>query len=306
MQTLLISVIAALIVAVIVALFRIRQLYLVVPKLFAYSSLSTRGNTAELAIINRGWLSEEDISIELDKDLNYEIIATTRPNITIENSVINVPRIPPRDDASLVLIVEGGKFDKSRIAIVSSRNARGKIIDKLEQVPPNIGVAVSIIFLILTVPVGVYYGLDKFVTPLLSNAHSSDTNKQKNIQGWTNLNQYTASNLYKIYGDTYFPVTVKKINRQGDYINLDLTLDNKTDNFMTVTATFNTPAQDEDPNHVNNMLYEVLVEPHTSVGRKLQGYAPKSSKDNIAVLELSLSGKDYYLFNIDQEIPLSK
>jgi len=98
--------------ALLIYAFRVRQLYVVIPRLFSVSSITTNGKLVEIRAYNKGRGIEEDVTINLDPSLKYEIVASTDSSCTLGQSTIRIPRIPPGNDFSVLLLVEGGDFFK--------------------------------------------------------------------------------------------------------------------------------------------------------------------------------------------------
>lgn len=67
--------------SIIAYLFRMRQLYVVVPKLFRHSQISNEGSLCELLVYNKGNQVEEDIQVSLDPELKGELLASSSSDI---------------------------------------------------------------------------------------------------------------------------------------------------------------------------------------------------------------------------------
>ena len=81
------------IIVVLSWLFKIRQLYLVVPKKYNYGALTGKGNVVELNIFNRGRGIEEDVHIHLPPDIACDIIAANSPDISIGDKFIKIDNV---------------------------------------------------------------------------------------------------------------------------------------------------------------------------------------------------------------------
>ncbi|HSY28204.1 MAG TPA: hypothetical protein VK832_11915, partial [Burkholderiaceae bacterium] len=75
-----IGVAASLIAAWVLAGFKSKQLYLVIPRLFAFSALTDKGTIIEMQVFNKGRSSEEDVHIDLPPNITYELIAADLSN----------------------------------------------------------------------------------------------------------------------------------------------------------------------------------------------------------------------------------
>ena len=104
--TSLISIVTTLLVAGLLSWLRIKQLYLVVPKLFEFSALTDKGTILELQVFNKSRSTEEEVHIDLPPHVRYDLIAADHSNARIEKNVVILPRMPPLSEASLIVLAE--------------------------------------------------------------------------------------------------------------------------------------------------------------------------------------------------------
>lgn len=125
MTTIVSSIIAGLVVAAVLGLSRLRWLYLAVPKLSFYTRLSD-GQVVSMTLLNMGFRPEEAIEIHLRPQARYEIVASTRNDVSLDSatSKISVPRISRLERTTILLLVEGGVWDKSWITLPHRRKQR--------------------------------------------------------------------------------------------------------------------------------------------------------------------------------------
>jgi len=137
-----------------------RRLYFVSPRLYDYSGLMDASRTVELIIINLGRRAEHDIKLELAPAFKYTLLAGTSSGLEINaDGVLNIDRIPPKDEVSLIFLAEGNaQFKAEDITALSSRDCKGKLSDSVQEAQtsgPAAAVGVFVIFCMM-------YGFGKF------------------------------------------------------------------------------------------------------------------------------------------------
>ena len=133
------------IIVVLSWLFKVRQLYLVVPKKYNYGALRGKGNVVELNIFNRGRSIEEDVHINLPPDIECDIIAADSPDISINDKFIKIDRLTPSTEISMIILVEGNVVSNEFSPTISSKQTKGKIFKRTSDVPPNYGTTILLI-----------------------------------------------------------------------------------------------------------------------------------------------------------------
>ncbi len=277
--------------------FKARQLYLVMPRLFSNYLLSTNGKLVELRVFNKGRSAETDVRIALDPELTYEIVASTDSTSTIVNSTIDVPRVPPGDDYSVLLLVEGGTFSNSRISGISSASTKGRVLDQLTEVPPNAGTAL----------LAVIFGLALIGTPIagLEGFDVWKKNQEKKELAelnaaldnrWSDLERYSNSGFAKLYGAGEFPFHQTSITRNGSRVKVTFTVINRAAAELEVRVRPEWPFNDDDPAPWESSIYvSVTVGAASNDAIDLELYWPKGEKGS-AGFKFSYSvGADTYL-----------
>ena len=86
LQTILIGVVIVGLGALLLYIFKIRQLYIVVPTLYGYSDLTSKGKVFEVKLYNKSLQMEEDIQVTMPSDFSYSIIATDNNAVKLESN----------------------------------------------------------------------------------------------------------------------------------------------------------------------------------------------------------------------------
>jgi len=227
-----IAVIIFTITSVLAYLFKLRQLYLVVPKLYKHAPVTDKGALCEIVIINRGSQVEEDISVDLVPDLDYTLIAGSSSELELTGTTIKIRRIHKKSEESAILLVEKGNFDVSKIISISSKATKGKIFKRITEVPPN----AASMFLLLACSIGFLPGMiygGKLFT-YANNYWTQYSYSQQSELGWGGLENYSSSNTSESYSKTEFPVRLLKKEKIKDKWNFTYEAYNKTALPLTV------------------------------------------------------------------------
>lgn len=192
-------------------LFRMRQLYAVVPKLYRNSSISKDGAICEIVVHNRGNHIEEDIRVELDPELKSELLASSSTSASLVGSQIKIDRLQKGGNVSAILLVENGIFSASKIASVTSKIATGRVLKKTSELPPNWAMLFLTFALIVAFVTSFVYGVANF--DRLSDLYVRFQLNQVFKDGWSNLGGYYISDLKKSYSDQEFPVRFVSIQK---------------------------------------------------------------------------------------------
>jgi hypothetical protein len=300
------GILSALIVAAILYCFRMRQLYLVVSRLFQYSKLNQSAKTMELIIINRGRQTEEEIIIEFDPAHTYKIIALTSPDIILEDSMLQIKRIPPRDEVSVILETTDSNFSKKNVAKISSKTSKGKILEKVEEVPPNAGNSALLIgFFILALLIS-WLSIDSYFKYKMTK-ETNIVNDISHATGWTNLNSYAESSLAGLYLNGKFPVEIKEYKRVKDKIILEFELINNAEDWINFDVKVVSPTGNNDyDNSYKPWIHDVMVAPKTTLKQTLSAYLPAKYSHKILFINVNIKYKEHFFVNIEKQIKIDQ
>jgi len=248
--------------------FKIKQLYLVVPRLFSSSLLSdNEGKIVEVRIFNRGRNAEVDVQVTLDPGVSYEIVAATDSTSSINSSIISVPRVPPGDDYSVLLLVEGGVFTNERISGVSSLTTKGKIIKELGDVPLNVGktfLGLLAFLLLSAIPIA---GIEGYQAWEKSKKHAHFVELTNALdQSWGGLEEYAESDFAKYYSSGEFPIHLLEKHRSGKRVVLKFRLINRAAAPLKVVSEVDILLLINAPKTWNYTEYESKTVPPGSTG----------------------------------------
>lgn len=281
--------------------FRARQLYVVIPRLFSVSLLTTNGKVAEVRTYNKGRSTEEDVLITLDPSLKYEIVASSDSTCALESSAIKIPRIPPGDDFSVLLLVEGGDFSRERLSTISSKTTKGKLLNGIENVPPNAGTALLVVVAFLALMAAPVAGIHYYYEWQKAAAEELKADRLARLdylrkEGWNNLDRYSASAFREHYADGEFPIHQTKVARKGDIVEIQFRVVNKSAAELRLSALSEWPYKADDPQIWDGRsIFVHKVEPQSANNLTIKLYYPKAKKGE-ATIEFQLSvGSDSLL-----------
>lgn len=301
------SVIAGLTVAAVLAYFRRRRLYVVVPKLFSFSELSA-GQTIELTILNRGARTEEAIEVHLTPNLSYTILASTLPSITIDNSgIVRIARLPKGEEVSVILTVEKGLFTQESVLSISSKEAKGEVKKKIEesqeQSPAATAFALAFIFIVM--PTIGYLAGNLFEDEVLPNIYpevASDSARRAALEaeGWEGVERYLHV-LQDASNDESWPVTVGFPEREGSLLRFTVSLSNPLQDRIEARVSVSTQFDPheyivENRRFPNSIESGILILPGQSTTRTLEAVIPFAAKEKVAIFDFGIEtgGKHYF------------
>lgn len=217
------KIVAALLVFIITSvlayLFRMRQLYVLTPKLYKHAPISTNGSLCEIIVFNKGNQVEENIKINLDPDLKAELLASSSADIRLSGSIIEIDRLHKNTEASAILMVEHGFLNSTRITSFSSKGTKGNICSSKSSVYPNFAKMFSISVLVIGFLIASFTAYDKKIYDRFKDAYVEYKLNYLYQQGWSRLTEYYGSDLSKSYTEKEFPVRlIKKIsNNEAEF-----------------------------------------------------------------------------------------
>ena len=203
LEKIFIPVIVFVITSIVAYLFRMRQLYVCVPKLYKESAISKNGSLCEIIIYNRGNQVEEDIKISLDQNLKTELLAASRHDVALINSVLTVERLHKGEEVSAILLAEEGILNNEKIVLASSKGAKAKLIKNAGDVPYNAAKSfVSAVLLISMFPM-IFYSFKLYEKYQVFRTEENLSFLYE--KGWSGLNHYYSSEIRASYSNKEFP-----------------------------------------------------------------------------------------------------
>lgn len=303
-----VTIVATLLASVVIGLVKRRRLYLVVPKLFSFSQLSDKGKFIELTLINRGFKTEEKIEIQLNPACSYELIASTDGNTVLHKNKILAERLSGEDEITAIVLTEGKEFTREDIISISSKETKGKLVKKLDDILPSS--RLILIFIIITgllfsfifsLPTILEFGkkdvlIDAKQTKSLKNHHEAE--------GWKISKSYYENGISKYYKENELPFQVGLPMRQGDTVSIKINISNKTEKPLKLDGKMISPAGENDALRGKEWFHDVILFPSDHEGKTLVAYLPMKYKHQWLFLEFNIWA-DEGLIQFKKEVNLS-
>ena len=317
------TIVAALVVAGIVALFKRRRIFLVSPRLLGHSALSATGHVLEVTLLNRGLTSEEDISVCLNPRCSYDLLAASTHEASLSGGTLTVPRLVPEDEFTVILQAEGPNDPDQRIVQATSKAAKVLVVDRYEEIGPStrdLGTVSAVGVLVLAV---LFFGGRELVStftesqklvaqehPIVAQEHpigtpTPDPAIEARISsyralGWTVDKDWIASRLSTQYKGGELPVRVLACSRHGNYIRVPIRFSNQLDEAMRVSANLLSPAGEGPKWTGKDHIFSLAIFPGKAREKILEAYLPRSSTEKRIILEVTLFvGEDLFNFRYE-------
>lgn len=276
------------ITSVIAYLFRMRQLYVVAPKLYRHAAISKDGSLCEIIVYNKGNQAEENIQVEIDPDLKCELLASSSSSIELSGSTIKIDRLHKGEEGSAILLIEKGLLDFAKITSVSSKGTKGTVCKKITDVPPNYAILAIVYALALSILPAMIYGGKGYTK--LKELYTEHQLESLYEHGWSNLEQsYASSDLRKSYSDQEFPAKYIDYKFDGNELKLRYEIYNKTSLAMEVYV------RKDSPNKTEASPYFSSVEVPAMSKKEFAFVAPKpiNGSSNVEMMFTFKVGEEY-------------
>jgi hypothetical protein len=228
------SVIGALCLAGILAIFKSRWLYIIAPKLYLNTPISD-GQIVSLTIFNAGLLAEEDVAISIRPGCKFELIATSKSTLAISGKTLSIPKLSRLETITVLLLIEGKTFDPTDIESIESKSTKGKVVESREKAGAawQHFVVFPIVIALLFVPFifGTVVGADMKVSVITYVSDRLDfIGTSKQLAGYKNsLRELRADGaLVGAIKGSRLIMDVPEVIRRDDILNVTFKITNKT------------------------------------------------------------------------------
>jgi len=297
------SIIAGLTVAAILAYLNRRQLFVIVPRLFSYSEVSS-GQIIELTILNRGRKTEEDVEVQLSPELSYTVIATTLPSLELtDQGFIQLRRLAKGEDVSIVLSAEGGEFTQESVLSITSKETKGEVKNKIEEsqeVPPA-AAAGAFAFIFIFMPVIGYFFGNVFVDEIWPDIHPKTkiervVSERLEKSGWEDIDEYLQA-LDFSSENSEWPIVVSFPSRSGDLLKFKVDINNKLKSRAEFRVSLSTAFDSNvylrrTGDWPNSIESGILLLPNEHTKRTLEAYIPYKASTKLVVFDFSVETPD--------------
>lgn len=288
------AVIGGLIVAGLVAWIKRSRISILVPRTFLYSQFTDGGQLVEISVFNRGFKTEHAIDVSLSRNLTYEIVGSNTEYASLADKKLQIERIGPSDEATVLLLVEGGLFKPDDITQCLSKDTKGKLVSKLEEVSPTGPQRVGLVAALVGFPILLfvaYYGFAHLLSSpeqLASSSAPASSSKQaakpKTIQvrGWTIPEYYktTSGSLFNSFSDGKIRIAFDPAERKGKWVTVPFTVFNTTNQVISASMSMLTAASSSEQKPYELTTGDILVVPGQSQNRSIRVIIPTSASSD--------------------------
>lgn len=268
------TVLGGLLLAALLGWLRKPRLVVLVPRLFSYSHLTDRGQLAEITVFNRGFKTEEAVELSLSPTMQYNMVGSSSEDVSLTKNKLAIPRIGPGDEMTALLLVEGGSFSKDDISNCLSKETKGRIVAKLEEVPPTGPQRIGLLAAFIAVPLILYslpYAFDYIRTGTPGEKKSTTE-----IQGWAVPRFYesTSQELFTAFKDGRILVSLGVPSKKKDMVTIPTTVQNKSTEPFRYTLRMTTSASEGRIPSYDRALTDVFVAPSVTSDKSLNVVIP--------------------------------
>ena len=292
---LLLTVVGGLIVAALLGWIRRPRLVTLVPRTFLYSQITDRGQLVEVTVFNRSFKTEESIDVTLNPALRYEMLGSNSQDASIFKNRLQITRIGPSDEVTVLLIVEDGSFKADDIIQTLSKETKGKTVSKLEAVPPTGPQRVSLVAGLIVVPALLYaatLGVDYLLEqPGASKTVETSKSRSIELQGWKvpRIYKQTSASLYQSLETGKLVATLGSPSRRGDVVTVPIKVQNSTNSIVKATLAMTSARSENRIPSYERRLSDIIIVPGKAEERSIKVVIPEKGgepSDQIVFIEL--------------------
>lgn len=284
--TIALTVIGGLVVAGLLGWIRKPRLVVLVPRMFSYSQLTDRGQLVEISVFNRSFKTEEAVDVTMSHMLSYEMLGSNSQDVSVVGNKIQIARIGPADEVTVLLMVEQGTFKRDDIVQCLSKETKGKVVSKFEEVPPTGPQRVGLVAGLVGLPMLMYaatFGLDYLFErsrPVLANA-GLEASQSIEVNGWKLNRAYSIASpgLFKDFSTGRIVVAMLPMSKKGDIVTVPVKLQNATDQVLRVDINMMTAASSKRFKSYELTTGEIVLVPGKSNEQSLRVVVPEATAD---------------------------
>ncbi|UQI31203.1 hypothetical protein M3M50_00880 [Pseudomonas bijieensis] len=244
------SVAGALIVAAILSALKSRWLYVIAPKLYLNTPLSS-GQVISLSIYNAGLMSEEDIAVTFRPATSIELIATSKSTLIMNGRTIVIPKLSRLESVEVTLLVEGKAFESSDIETVESKATSGKVVASKEKASSfwQAMIITPLIILFFSIPflIGTFVGAEMKQSIFAYVVDKLDAFQEtKQLAGYqvSTIEKYGFGKFDGVVTSGNIKIEVVEVVRRGDVLLISTKLSNNTKSPIFAEASLKSSAGD--------------------------------------------------------------
>ena len=275
------------------------RLVVFVPRLFSHSRISDKGQIVEISVLNRGFKTEEQIELSLNPHLHYELIGSNNPDTALHGAKLAIPRIGSADDCSVLLQAENGKFSHNDIVNCLSKESKGTVATKLEELPLTAQQRVGVVGFIALLVVGgalAFKGIDAYFQYTQPGSGVNNDGKavseqlaEPDLQGWSIAKYYDGELIYKQIVAKELQISLGPTTRRGRILSIPISVSNKTDKSISITAWTSSAVDQSGIDYDRKRVSNRLIFPKGNFNFTLQAATGAVDAEKAALVEVFLT-----------------
>ncbi len=311
--TLLLSILGGLVVAALIGWIKKPRLVILVPRTFSYSQITERGQLVEISVFNRSFKTEESIDVTLNPTMSYEMLGSNSQDVTVTKNRIKINRIGPSDEVTTLLIVEGGMFKADDIHQTTSKETKGVVVSKVEDVSPTGSQRIGLVAFFIGFPLALYtgyLGLNLF----LKEPHNSEVPKlSENVSGSAKLTKQwivpeyykdTSTKLYEVFDSEKINIEITEPQRKSDFLIVPFRITNNTEKIIKTTVAMTTVDSEKKIQAFERRISDIVVLPGAREERSIKVVVPlnaDNSAQKIVFIDAFLETRDGETLSMKRE-----
>ncbi len=299
MELLLKGVIAPLLIAGIVAVFRLRgMVWLVGPILVRKRKVEKRRLLQSFIVWNGGGQSEENISIRIPQKLRARLIASNDGLATQDGDVINIAALPSGDRCEMLLALDEEITGATQVSVRSKAVKKAAYAKAEKDVVTASGLGWFLSFLLIVVSIAAFIAIDSFFSS--ESGERGATSEEKGSEtksawpNWESVGDFPKGDLAKYYPSPSFPVVAGAVSRKGDVVMIPFTINNVSERSVTFRVSLSSSESSEDPRpwERKDLVNDLVVGPASQKSIILSTFFPKKVAEGYVVAEVTMSYAD--------------
>lgn len=284
--TIVLTIVGGLVVAGLIGWIRRPRLVVLLPRTFSYSQISNQGQLVEISVFNRSFKTEEAVDVTLNHLLSYELLGANSQDVQLEKNRLKISRIGPSDEVTSLLLVEKGAFGRTDITQCLSKETKGILVSRLDEVPPTGMQRVALVTGLILVPLTLYgmtFGIDYFIEMRTSTGPTvaGQDSKDVVVNGWTVSRAYKSAspNLFEQLSTGQIAIEIGAMTSRSDVVSIPVRLANKGDQVLKIDVSMTTANSAKKFKSYELTTGEVVLVPNRTDERSVKVVVPEGSKD---------------------------
>lgn len=296
MELVLKLIIAPLLIAGVVAIFRLRgMVWLVGPAIVSAKKEKEKRIFQRLMVWNGGGHAEENIVIRIPERLGARLLGSSDGLATQQQDVISIASLPSGDKCEMLLSLTDEITKATSISIKSKAVKSANFARSESEVSTANGLGWFAIFILVVASVVGYFAIDNFF------GENSDSNKSEEIARWPEWNSvgdFAKSDIAKFYPSPSFPVVTGKWSRKGDVATVPVVLNNVTDQVINFRVSLSSSDSEGDPRPWDrrNLINDLVIGPGTQKKVDMNVFIPRKIESGFVVVDVTIKYGEHIHF----------